>query len=192
VRTHEYGQPVPQAETRLKELMLLSLGGDAAAYRRLLSELTARLRVYYRRHLHNSPADAEDLVQETLIAMHERRMSFDRTQPLTAWVYAIARYKLIDHLRRKAIRTSIDVDDCEEVFAPDEIEQAAAARDVEHMLAVLPSATGEAIRLTRLEGHSVEEAAKLTGKSVTATKVSIHRGLLRLMQRRGAKLDADK
>jgi RNA polymerase sigma-70 factor (ECF subfamily) len=124
--------------------------------------------------------------------MHERRVSFDRTQPLTAWVYAIARYKLIDHLRRKAIRSSVDVDECEDLFAPDDIGQAAASHDVERMLADLPPATGEAIRLTRIEGHSVEETAKRTGKSVTATKVSIHRGLLKLTQRRGVKLDADE
>jgi DNA-directed RNA polymerase specialized sigma24 family protein len=130
---------LPEAEARLKELMLLSLGGDAAAYRLLLSELSARLRGYYRRQL-----------------------------------------------------GAIDVDDCEELFAPDDIEQAAASHDVERMLAGLPTQTGEAIRLTRLEGHSVEETAKRTGKSVTATKVSIHRGLLRLAQRRGVKLDADE
>ena len=75
--------------------MLLSLGGDAGAYRLLLSALSARLRTYYCRKLGRDSSDTEDLVQETLIAMHERRMSFDRTQPLTAWVYAIARYKLI-------------------------------------------------------------------------------------------------
>lgn len=183
---------MPEAESQLKQLMLQSLGGDGAAYRLLLSELSARLRTYYRRRLGNSSSDTEDLVQETLIAMHERRMSFDRAQPLTAWVYAIARYKLIDHLRRKAIRACIDADECEKLFAPDDIEQAAASHDVERMLAILPSAAGEAIRLTKLEGHSVEETAKRIGKSATATKVSIHRGLLRLTQRRGVKIDADE
>jgi RNA polymerase sigma-70 factor (ECF subfamily) len=183
---------VPEAELRLKQLMLLSLGGDAAAYRLLLSDLCARLRTYYRRRLGNSSSDTEDLVQETLIAMHERRMSFDRTQPVTAWVYAIARYKLIDHLRRKSIRASIAIDECDELFAPDEIEQASAAHDVARMLATLPNATGEAIRLTKLEGRSVEETAHRTGKSVTATKVSIHRGLARLTGRRAGKADADE
>jgi RNA polymerase sigma-70 factor (ECF subfamily) len=172
--------------------MLLSLGGDAAAYRTLLADLSARLRTYYRRRLGDNAADAEDLVQETLIAMHERRISFDRTQPLTAWVYAIARYKLIDHLRRRRIQAVVSVDDCAELFAPDEIEQAAAARDVARLLSTLPEATSAAIRLTKLEGRSIEEAAERTGKSATATKVSIHRGLLRLTQWRGGKADADE
>jgi RNA polymerase sigma-70 factor (ECF subfamily) len=183
---------VPEAESRLKQLMLLSLDGDAAAYRALLAELSTRLSAYYRRRLTGSSADAEDLVQETLIAMHERRISFDRSQPLTAWVYAIARYKLIDHLRRRRIHATVSVDDCAELFAPDEVEQAAASRDVAQLLSTLPEATRAAIRLTKIEGHSIEEAAERTGKSATATKVSIHRGLMRLAQWRGSKADADE
>jgi RNA polymerase sigma-70 factor (ECF subfamily) len=49
----------------------------------------------------------------------------------------------------------------------------------------------EAIRLTRIEGHSVEETAQRTGKSATAVKVSIHRGLLRLAKKRAGHSDAD-
>jgi RNA polymerase sigma-70 factor, ECF subfamily len=186
------GYEVSEAESRLKQLMLLGLGGDSAAYQSLLSELCVLLRRYYRRRLGSGSSESEDLVQETLIAMHERRMTFDRAQPVTAWIYAIARYKLVDHLRRKRVRTSVALDECEELFAPDDIEQAGASRDVEQLLATLPAAAGEAIRLTKLEGHSVEEAASRTGKSVSAIKVSIHRALMRLSQRRGVGLDADE
>lgn len=183
---------MPEAEFRLKELMLLSLGGDAAAYRMLLSELSGRLRSFYRRRLGDSLSDTEDLVQETLMAMHVRRMSFDRTQLVTAWVYAIARYKLVDYLRRKQVRSSVSVEDCEELFGPDEVEQTSASHDVQRLLSTLPAATSEAIRLTKLEGHSIEEAAERTGKSATATKVSIHRGMLRLMAKRDDKPNADE
>jgi RNA polymerase sigma-70 factor, ECF subfamily len=183
---------VPESEDRLKQLMLLSLSGHADAYGVLLSELSARLRTYYRRRLGNAASDAEDLVQETLIAMHERRMSFDRTQPLTAWVYAIARYKLVDHLRRQRVRVALPVDECDELFAPDSVEQLSASRDVDRLLSTLPQPVSEAIRLTRVEGLSIEEAAERTGKSVTATKVGIHRGLLRLTRRIVGKVDADE
>lgn len=182
---------MPEAESRLKQLMLLSLGGDAAAYRSLLSELSKRLRTYYCRRLGAGSADAEDLVQETLMAIHARRMIFDRSQPVTAWIYAIARYKLIDHLRRKQVRAAVPIDDCDELFAADEVEQAAASHDVQKLLTGLPRATAEAIRLTRIEGLSIEEAAERTGKSPTATKVSVHRGLARLIARREGKTDAD-
>jgi RNA polymerase sigma-70 factor (ECF subfamily) len=183
---------VQEVESRLKQWMLLSLGGDAVAYRALLSELSGRLRTYYRKRLGPGFSDAEDLVQETLIALHTRRASFDPSQPFTVWAYAMARYKLIDHLRRARVRAAVSMDEAEELFAPDVIEQTAAARDVEGLLSELPGAVGEAIRLTRIEGHSVEEAAQRTGKSTTAVKVSIHRGLLRLARGRAGKVDADE
>jgi RNA polymerase sigma-70 factor (ECF subfamily) len=182
---------VPEAESRLKALMLLSLEGNPQAYRELLQVLSIRLRAYYRRRLGANASDIEDLVQETLIAIDGRRSSYQRSQPFTAWAYAIARYKLIDHLRRSRIRAAISVEDCEELFAPDATEGVAAARDVERLLSGLPKAVSEAIRLTRIEGLSVEEAARRTGKTPTATKVSIHRGLMRLSARLVGRDDAD-
>lgn len=181
-----------EAEFRLKQLMLLGLDGDAAAYRALLSSLAQRLRAYYSHRLGHHAADAEDLVQETLIAMHERRISYDRTQPLTAWVYAIARHKLVDHFRRARVRITVPLLD-EDLFPSedDAVGQVAAQHDLERLLATLPEATQEAIRLTRIEGLSIDETAKRTGKSSTATKVSIHRGLRRLSQGEDGSLDAD-
>jgi RNA polymerase sigma-70 factor (ECF subfamily) len=183
---------VPELESRLKNLMVLSLGGDGMAYRELLFELSVRLRAYYRRRLGEGCSDAKDLVQETLMAIHARRASFDRTQLFTPWVYAMARYKLVDHLRRSRVRASVSVDDCEGLFATDETEQAAASRDVDRLLSRLPRAMSDAIRLTRLEGHTIDAAAERTGKSSAATKVSIHRGLLRLSKLRAGEIDADE
>lgn len=168
------------AEARLKGLMLASMNGDGAAYRDLLRELAVHLRAYYRRRLRERDNDAEDLVQETLIAVDARRGSYDRTQPFTPWAYAMARYKLIDHLRRARVRATEPIDDHEELFATDEHEQAAAARDVERLLAPLPPRQRESIRLTHIEGFSIDEAAQRTAQSATATKVGIHRGLKRL------------
>lgn len=187
-----WGKCVPDAESRLKSLMLASLEGDARAYRELLQTVSGRLRSYYRKRLGAAFPDIEDLVQETLIAIHTRRSSFDRSQPFTAWAYAMARYKLIDHLRRARVRAAISVDDCDELFAIDETEQAAASQDVERLLSGLPEPVSEAIRLTRLQGLSIEEAAARTGKSATATKVSIHRALMRLSAKRRTQSDADE
>src|SRR6267143_2194950 len=89
-------------EPELRGLMLAGLDGDAAAHKALLTRLSANLRAYFKTHLARigkGPADAEDLVQETLIAIHTRRHTYDLSKPLTPWVYAIARYKLVDHLR---------------------------------------------------------------------------------------------
>ena len=101
-------------EERLRALMLQAQAGDEAAYRVLLTELSERLRAYYRRRLTTLVSDAEDLVQETLLAIHNQRHTYDRSRPLTAWCYAIARYKLVDFLRRRgrreALTDSIDDD----------------------------------------------------------------------------------
>jgi RNA polymerase sigma-70 factor (ECF subfamily) len=171
---------VADAEVRLKGLMVASLGGDAAAYRDLLRELALQLRAYYRRRLTDGGTDADDLVQETLIAVDARRASYDPSQPFTPWAYAMARYKLVDHLRRARVRAAEPIEDHEDLFATDEHEQTAAARDVEQLLAPLPPRQRDAILLTRIEGLSIDEAAHRTGQSASATKVGIHRGLKRL------------
>jgi RNA polymerase sigma-70 factor, ECF subfamily len=90
-------------EPELRRMMLAGLGGDEAAHKALLTRLNGFLRAYFKRQLARigrGATDAEDLVQETLIAIHTRRHTYDRSQPVTPWVFAIARYRLIDHLRR--------------------------------------------------------------------------------------------
>lgn len=168
------------AENRLRALMLAGLGGDAQAYRKLLQELAVYLRAYYRRRLPQDGADAEDLVQETLIAVDRRRASYDTTQPFTPWVSAIARYRLVDHLRRSSLRAMSSLDGLDDLFGADDHEQTAAELDVDRMLSELPARQSEAIRMTRLEGRSIEETALLTGQSESAIKVGVHRGLKRL------------
>src|SRR5690606_7068106 len=99
-------------EDRLRTLMLASLAGDAASYKRLLTELSELLRRYFQRRLYDHlSGQAEDLVQETLLAIHARRITYDPNQALTAWVYAIARYKLMDVLRRSRQGKHLPIDD---------------------------------------------------------------------------------
>src|SRR3569832_132872 len=100
--------------------MLGALAGDGPAYARLLTELGALLRRYFERRLSDA-AEAEDLVQETLLAVHSRRQTYEPSRPFTAWAYAIARYKLIDHFRRRRARPTTPLDDnIHELFAPDD------------------------------------------------------------------------
>lgn len=133
------------------------------------------------RRLGGNVADAEDLVQESLIAVHERRHTYDPSQPFTAWAYAVARHKLIDHLRRQRLRTTLPLDDFEDMFAAaDDHTARDAMRDVATLLSQLPPAKSAAIRLTRIEGYSIEEAAASTGQSTSSIKVGVHRGLKKL------------
>src|SRR6201986_3822650 len=100
--------------------MVAALAGDSDAYRRLLAGLTGHLRAYFVRRV--GADTAEDLVQETLIAVHSRRATYDPGQPLTAWVYGIARYKLIDEFRREKRRAAVPLEDAGDLFAADESE----------------------------------------------------------------------
>ncbi|WP_109122621.1 sigma-70 family RNA polymerase sigma factor [Azospirillum sp. TSO22-1] len=175
-------------EPRLSALMRASLAGDAQAYRAFLSELTVLLRRYCLRQLGaDRLADAEDLVQETLMAIHTRRATYDPDRPVTAWAHAIARYKLVDHLRRRHPQVGVPLDDVEDFLAaPDDTEPAMARCDVGRLLDTLPEQPRALIRQVKLEGASIAETAARTGLSESAVKVGIHRGLKALAARFGA------
>jgi RNA polymerase sigma-70 factor (ECF subfamily) len=162
--------------------MLRGLAGDGAAHAELLRRLGARLRAYYRGRLDaDGQAPAEDLVQETLIAVHVRRESYDPSQPFTAWAYAIARYKLVDHYRRrKRAGHSVPIDDVEGLFASEAADEGTPARDVAALLDKLPERQAACIRLTKLEQLTAREAAIRIGISEGAVKVNVHRGIRKL------------
>ena len=164
-----------EAEAQYRDWMLAGLAGDAAAYRRLLAALSGHLRSFFARRV--GPSAAEDLVQETLIAIHTKRETYEASLPLTAWVYGIARYKLIDEYRREKRKATVPLDEAPELFARDEAEAAGARRDVEKLLAKLPAAKRALVRAIKLDGLSVAEMAAKTGMSQSAVKVSVHRAI---------------
>jgi RNA polymerase sigma-70 factor (ECF subfamily) len=161
--------------------MLAGLDGDAAAHKALLTRLSAHLRAYFKARLARIgmvSADAEDLVQETLIALHTRRHTYDRSQPFTPWVYAIARYRLIDYLRRsKGSAMDVPIEEAEEVLAEDDPSSVESGLDLAQLMARLSPKARQAIQFVKLDGLSVSEAAARSGMSSSAVKVSVHRGL---------------
>ena len=166
-------------EDRLRELLVRGLAGDAATYHAFLKELSAHLRAFLRGRLTRLPDEVEDLVQETLLAIHNQRHTYDAGQPLTAWVHAIARYKLVDLLRRRAGRDALNdpLDDEMAVFAHSATDAADARRDLGKLLERLPDTQRLPIIHMKLEGLSVVEVARRTGMSESAVKVGVHRGL---------------
>lgn len=175
-------------EAQYRGWMLASLKGDATAYRMLLQGLTRHLRSYYARRL--DPAAAEDAVQETLIAIHAKRATYDAALPFTAWVYGIARYKLIDEYRRIKRRATVPLDEAGDLFGHDETVEAVARRDVNKLLSKLPVAKQQLVRDIKLEGASVADVAARTGMSESAVKVSVHRAIKSLGDQIGGS-DAD-
>lgn len=165
-------------EPELKALMLLSLDGDEMAYRCLLDMLRHLLGSYYGRRLGRlAPADVEDLVQDTLLSLHQRRITYDRGRPFTAWFFTIARHKLVDHYRRSGDRVHLGMEMLEETADGYSEEAVAAGMDVNRLLASLPAWQGEMIRQVRLEGHSVSDTAMRSGRSEAAVKIGVFRGI---------------
>ncbi len=171
------------ANARLMPLLAAARAGDSTAYATLLSSLAGLLRPFVRRHLQRHDSDVEDVLQDVLLAIHIRRESYDASrQPMTAWVYAIARYKVIDHLRREGLRAHIPIDGMDDLFAADTADAGDAQRDVDALVARLPEQQRRAVRLVKLDELSVGEAAAETGLSETAVKVNVHRGIKNLMR----------
>lgn len=173
------GEGGASGEARLRPLFVRGLAGDAKAYHAFLRDLGAHLRGFLRKRLARLPDEVEDLVQETLIAVHNQRHTYDPAVPVTAWLHAIARYKLVDLLRRRARQDLLHdpLDDQSELLVAGGAEAADARRDVAKLLATLPDRQRLPIVHVKLEGLSVAEAARLTGMSESAIKVGVHRGL---------------
>ena len=178
-RTTSQQARLTDKESQLRGRLVLGLGGDTAAYHLFLKDLSAHLRAFFRKRLFQLPDDIEDLVQETLLAVHNQRHTYRPDQPLTAWVHAIARYKLVDLLRTRATREALNdpLDEALELFAASDTNAADAQKDLGKLLDTLPDRQRLPIQHVKLEGLSVAETAQRTGMSESAIKVGVHRGL---------------
>ena len=163
--------------------MRAAQAGDAQAYRKLLGALRPWLLSYFRRRLKGG--DSEDLVQMTLLSLHEKRHTYDVTAPFMPWIAAVARHKLIDYVRKHGRHIHVELD--EAMGLEDGLQPDLAARDVKVLLAQLPKDQARVIGLHKLNELSVEETAAATGKSPSAVKVIVHRGLKKLQTLVGVK-----
>lgn len=161
---------------RLDTLLRAARRGSRTAYSRFLAEAADRLRAFFARRI-GADAELEDLVQECLIALHEKRATLDPGRPVGPWMYAIARYKLADKWRQRSRLAAPAV-----TAEPIGDEAAHAERDVAGLIDHLPTGQADAIRLTKLEGLSVSEAGERLGIGPSALKVRVHRGMMRLQR----------
>lgn len=173
---HAMADSVPDSVDAWGRLMAAAQAGEAAPYRRLLGELRPWLLRYFARRL--PPSSVEDAVQETLIAIHAKRHTYDPVRPFGPWLAGVARYKWIDRLRMAARHAADELP--ESLGVADHEAAVTSAAALHGLMATLKPAQAEVIRLVKLDGLSIEEAAAQTGQSVALVKVNIHRGLGRL------------
>jgi RNA polymerase sigma-70 factor, ECF subfamily len=166
-------------EERLRSQFMAALMGNGVAYQQFLTSLSTHLRAFFRKRMTQLPDDVEDMVQETLLAIHNNRHTYRPEQPLTAWVHTIARYKLIDLLRARSRREMLNdpLDEELDIFARSDHDAADARRDLDTLLQTLPERQRRAVVMVKLEGASVAETAVATGMSEASVKVGVHRSL---------------
>ena len=157
-------------------LMTKAQAGDSQAYEQLLRELDAWLCRYYARRLPH--AAAEDARQDTLLAIHAKRHTFEPSRSFGAWVFAIARYKWIDRIRDASRYSELSSE--EEIPVEDHGPAAINAATLDHLLGKLKPAQESVIRLVKLRGLSIASASGATGQSASLVKINIHRGLKKL------------
>ncbi|MGV3572874.1 MAG: sigma-70 family RNA polymerase sigma factor [Ramlibacter sp.] len=181
----DWKQRADATEERLRSQFMAALAGDGVAYQRFLTALSAHLRAFFRRRMAQLPDDVEDMVQETLLAIHDNRHTYRPAQPLTAWVHTIARYKLVDLLRARSRREALHepLDDGLPLFAASDTDAADARRDLAALLQSLPERQRRALVMIKVEGASVRETALATGMSEASVKVGVHRSLKALAAR---------
>ena len=174
-------------------LMRAANGGDEAAYRRLLLALAPWLRAVARRGLARMTSggtDPEDVVQDTLLAIHLKRHTWDEARPIAPWLRAIARNKMIDHLRRRGGRILVPIEGLEEILPAQEDRPPVETRDVEPYLAALPVRQRDVVQCILREDISIRETAARLKITEGAVRVALHRGLAAVA--RGYKRDMDE
>jgi RNA polymerase sigma-70 factor (ECF subfamily) len=161
-------------------LMRAALDGDSTAYRRLLATLTPVLRTVTRRNCARIGLDggeAEDIVQEVLLAIHLKRHTWDVDRPFGPWIMTIARNKLIDARRRRGNRLTLPIDDLADILTAEGSDDAADRGDLDRLLGGLGERQRDLVRSLSVEGRSVQETAERLKMSEGAVRVALHRAI---------------
>ena len=164
-------------------MMRAAISGDAEAYRALLEAMSPVLRASARRHLirfGGTGSDAEDVVQETLLAIHLKRHTWDTRRPIRPWIAAIARNKLIDALRRRGHRIEVQIEDIDVVQDQEECTDPLDRYELDRMLQNLNERQRDIVRSLSLNGASVRETAQRLAMGESAVRVTLHRALAAL------------
>lgn len=171
-----------QPEEEWAALMRAANSGDAASYEQLLRILAPVLRATARRAVARSgaAAEAEDIVQETLIAIHLKRHTWIESEPIGPWIRAIARHKFIDALRRRGRHKHVPLEDFQDLLAADDVTPAYPLRDVARHLDQLPPRQREVLQAIALESQSIRETAGRFKMSEGAVRVALHRAVAAL------------
>ena len=171
-------------DAELARLMRAAISGDEIAYGDFLQGAARLVRSFARRKVVQGGIDPEDIVQETLLAIHLKRHTWRQDAPITPWLYAIAKYKLIDAFRQRGRRVEVEIGEIAETFA-EPASETVSDREIDHALAMLAPGQRSVVAAISVDGRSIGETAKWLGMSETAVRVALHRGLAAITVRFG-------
>ena len=163
--------------------MRLASKGDEAAYSELMQRLPRLLRCLVRGHARTyriPDIDQDDVVQDTLIAIHTRRHLWNPSLSLLPWASTILRNKILDHLRGRARRRETLVNSASLEFLPTKIQESDAMSDrydTELILSRLSQRNREIVSLIAIRGYTPRDLAHRYGVTESAVRVALHRSL---------------
>jgi len=167
------------------DLLEAASGGDARAYTRFLQTVTPVLRGVIRaRGRGLGDGTCEDVVQEVLLAIHLKRHTWMAGTPVRPWLYAIARYKVVDAFRARGRRVELPIEDFAETLAADLGPDPTEAMDMGRMIGLLGGRAAEIVRKIGVEGASVAETGQALNMSEGAVRVALHRAFKELARLR--------
>src|SRR4051794_23045726 len=152
-------------EPCLESLMLDYQRGDLMAATSLVNYLSPQLQRFFAVQ-GTSRREAEDLLQETWLRVHQVRHTYRPGAPVLPWIYAIARHIRIDHFRQTLRRQSETVALAKATSAAAPSGGAASGLDLEALLSTLPNSQREVVAMLKVADMSLEETALATGSSV--------------------------
>ena len=135
-------------------------------------------------HRVSNPHEAEDIVAEVLLRIHQHLSELSDRERVTAWVFRIARNAITDHYRRTGRRIETPASEIEpgaagaaDAWVEDqEAVHADLASCIRPLVDALPRDYRRALELTDLEGRTQAEAARIEGVSVSGMKSRVQRG----------------
>lgn len=162
----------------LEILLRAANSGDSAAYQRFLSTITPVLRGVIRaKGAALGEAACEDILQEVLLAIHLKRGTWQTGTAVRPWLYAIARYKVVDAFRSRGRRIIVPIEEFAETLVADVGPDPTEAMDMDKMIGMLDGRSAEIVRRIGIEGASAAEAGLAMSMTEGAVRVALHRAL---------------
>ncbi|MBP7001144.1 sigma-70 family RNA polymerase sigma factor [Amaricoccus sp.] len=179
-----------ETDPPLEDLLRAANRGDARAYAAFLAAVAPMIRAVARaRGGALGPETCEDVVQETLLALHDKRRTWREDAPVRPWLFAIVRHKVVDAFRARGRRVHVDIADFADALPAEPGPDPTERRDAERMIGRLDPRSARIVRAIGLDGASVPEVGAALGMSEGAVRVALHRALRRLAALRGGMVE---